>query len=334
MSSKLPDTVTPGAPLLGASGSGNGRVDIVIVNWNAGALLADCIESVLASQVEGYELGAIVIVDNASTDGSLDAIRARWGTRVICIANPRNLGFGRACNLGARQGSGEWVLLLNPDTKLSPTTLRDAVRSLDARRADKVAVCGIRLIDDEGKTSRSCARLPDWKMFLVGALGLDKLMPGRFHSHMMTEWDHESSRDVDHVIAAFYLVHRSVYDRIGGFDENFFVYLEDLDLSQRIHALGLRICYDAGIVAYHKGGGTSRAILARRLFLAQESRLRYARKHFSAPAALLVSGVTLLVEPFVRVLHAVLTGNFRGAWNVIEAYGMLYRSLLSGRGAQ
>ena len=332
MNSNVRGAPPTGALSLGESGTGNGRIDIVIVNWNAGVLLSDCIESVLASQVEGYELGAIVVVDNASSDDSLEAVRTRWGTRVTCIANQENRGFGRACNQGAQQGSGEWLLLLNPDTRLSPTTLRDAIRELDSRRAERVAVCGIRLSDDEGKTTRTCARLPDWKMFVVGALGLDRLAPGLFRTHVMTEWDHESSREVDHVIGAFYLVHRFVYERVGGFDERFFVYLEDLDLSQRIHALGLRVHYCAEISAYHKEGGSSRAILGRRLFLAQQSRLRYARKHFSAPAALLVSGVTLLVEPVVRLLHTTLTGNFRGARSVLEAYALLFRSLLSGQG--
>jgi N-acetylglucosaminyl-diphospho-decaprenol L-rhamnosyltransferase len=330
--STRPDTPSPSKELFAENTvSANARLDVVIVNWNAGALLEECIASVLASRMDGYELGAVVVVDNASTDGSVENVRRRWGGRVTCVMNASNLGFGRACNIGARHGSGRWILLLNPDTRVFPMTLSGALRALELRRHENAGVCGIRLVDDDGATARGCARLPDWKMFVVGALALDRILPRRFQSHIMREWDHEDSRYVDHVIAAFYLVHRSVYERVGGFDERFFVYLEDLDLSQRIGALGFRTFYCAEVHAYHKQGGTSRTIPAKRLFLAQQSRIRYARKHFSTPAALLVSGVTLVIEPAVRLLHVVLTGNLQGAWNVLKAYGLLYKSLVASQ---
>jgi N-acetylglucosaminyl-diphospho-decaprenol L-rhamnosyltransferase len=308
------------------------RLDIVIVNWNAGALLSDCLESIFASRRDRFELGAIVVVDNASTDGSPELVHSRWHAEVQLIRNAHNLGFARACNIGAQRGRGELLLFLNPDTRLLPETLAGAARALDAKGHDRVGVCGVRLVDDQGNTARSCARFPNWKMFVVASVGLDLALPRWCRSHVMREWDHESSRYVDHVIGAFYLVRRSVFERAGSFDERFFLYLEDLDLSRRIDALGFRTFFCATTHAYHKGGGASRAILARRLFLAQRSRLQYASKHFSRSATVMVAVTTLVVEPLVRLLRACLTLHWRDFWHVVHAYWLLYASLLDPLG--
>lgn len=300
------------------------RLDIVIVNWNAGHLLDACVASILASRCESFGLGDVVIVDNASVDGSIARLAGQLREPVRIVRSEHNLGFAKACNLGARWGSGELLLFLNPDTRLFPDSLEGAVRVLEERRPESVAVCGVRLIDESGATSRGCARLPNWQTFVVAALGLDRLFPGRFRSYVMTDWDHETSRFVDHVIGAFYLVRRSVFDSLGGFDERFFVYLEDLDFSHRIRERGLKTLYCAEVCAYHMGGGSSRAILARRLFYALRSRLQYARKHLPTAGAACVIAATLFVEPVIRVLHAVFTARLRDAWNVCRAYGMLY----------
>ena len=307
--------------------AGNGLLDIVIVNWNAGELLADCIETIFASGSAGYAMGSVIVVDNASSDGSTDAVEQRWAPRVRVIRNSDNLGFGRACNIGAASASGQWILFLNPDTRLLPDTLSKALRSLEGLKSENVAVCGVKLVDGDGRTARSCARIPDWRMFTVAALGLDRIFAGA-NTHMMTDWDHESGRYVGHVIGAFYLMHRAIFEQVGRFDERFFVYLEDLDLSARVHAHGFRIYYSASAQAYHAGGGTSRKILARRLFYAQRSRLQYAAKHFSRAARWMVWGTTLLIEPVIRILHALLRLRAQDVWNVLKAYGLLYSSLV------
>jgi GT2 family glycosyltransferase len=303
------------------------RLDVVIVNWNAGALLAACVDSVLAARRERFELGDIIVVDNASTDDSLARLAARPREAVRVVHSGGNCGFGRACNLGTRAGRGELVLFLNPDTRVFPETLDGAVQ-LFAAAPESLAVCGIRLIDDAGVTARGCARLPTWRTFAIAALGLDRVFPGS--GYMMTNWDHRSSRFVDHVIGAFYLVRRRVFEALGGFDERFFVYLEDLDFSQRVSARGLQTWYSADVSAYHMGGGTSRAVLARRLFYSLRSRLQYASKHLSAGGTLVVFVTTLLVEPIVRMVRAILTARPSDAWNVCRAYAMLYRSVLGG----
>jgi N-acetylglucosaminyl-diphospho-decaprenol L-rhamnosyltransferase len=293
---RAPSTACPTTP---ETECGAGDIDVVIVNWNAGNMLPACVRSVLRSELRSARLNSVVVVDNASTDDSLRRTEDLGSPLLRVLRNSRNAGFGTACNAGAGIGVGEWLLFLNPDTRVPRDALERAVSNL-ANGPNDVAVCGVRLVSDSGITSRGCARLPTWRMFFVSALGLDRIAPRVFKSHVMAEWDHAESRVVGHVIGAFYLIRRCVFERLGGFDERFFLYLEDLDLSQRIHEAGYRIYYDAKSHAYHKGGGTSEAILGRRLFYSLRSRLQYSTKHFPLTGRVLVALATLAIEPLIR----------------------------------
>jgi hypothetical protein len=146
----------------------------------------------------------------------------------------------------------------------------------------------------------------------------------------MADWDHTHTRDVDHVIGAFSLVRRAVFDALEGFDERFFVYLEDLDFSRRARNAGWRTVYLADAQAFHAGGGTSRQIKARRLFYALRSRLLYAFKHFPRAGAISVMFATLMIEPLSRSLAALLRGSWSGLKETWSAYGMLWRWLPQG----
>ena len=131
------------------------------------------------------------------------------------------VGFGPACNQGARAGQADFILFLNPDTVLHDDTLIGAVAALEADSRN--AVVGIRLQEPSGTTQRSCARFPTLTSLLMRSTGLDR-MPGLApFGYPMREWDHAESRDVDHVIGAFYLVRRDVFEQVQGFDERFFV---------------------------------------------------------------------------------------------------------------
>jgi GT2 family glycosyltransferase len=308
--------------------AGDNQLDIVIVNWNAGHVIHDCLSSIFASRTQACRVGQVVVVDNASVDGSPEEIRRRWRGRVHVLENTENVGFGRACNEGAMECRGKWLLFLNPDTRLYQDTLEQAVAELVARGAQGVGVVGVALEDSTGRIARSCARFPTWKSFGAAATGLDRIAPRLFRPYVMAEWTHDSARLVNHVIGAFYLLEHAVFRRVGGFDERFFLYLEDLDLSLRIAGLGYGIYYTPRTSAFHAGGGTSRRILARRLFLSQRSRLQYARKHFRPHEALLVLAMTVLVEPFVRLVWSVVRGQWRESGNVLKAYGLLVWDLL------
>jgi hypothetical protein len=137
---------------------------------------------------------------------------------------------------------------------------------------------------------------------LAHCVGIDRLVPSS--GYVMSDWAHDETRLVDHVIGAFYLIRRDVFERLGGFDERFFVYLEDLDLSQRVRAAGGKCMYAADAIAHHVGGGTTQSIKSTRLFYSVRSRLQFSSKHFgfASNAAVWLASVT--IEPLVRSARA------------------------------
>lgn len=299
------------------------KIDIIVVNWNAGDQLRACLRSIaryganLASQV--------IVVDNDSTDGSVDQLND-FNLPLAIIRNRANLGFGKACNLGARQASSDYLLFLNPDAALLRDTLSRTLAHMQDPANARVGICGVQLLDEAGKVARTSARFPSVLGFMVHATGLDRGFPRL--GHFMAEWDHSQTRRVDQVIGAFFLVRRALFEELKGFDERFFVYFEEVDFSRRAYQVGWLTTYLADAQAFHAGGGTSNQVKARRLFYALRSRLLYAFKHFSWLGAVGVLLVTLLLEPLTRSVLAV----FRRSWSGLKetwcGYGMLWWWLL------
>ena len=162
------------------------------------------------------------MVDNASSDGSLDGLSA-LGLPLTVIKNADNCGFAAACNMGAASSTADYLLFLKPDTLMETGSLSGPVAFMEHADNRQVGVCGIRLIDSRGVTARSCTRLPRPRHFAAKIFGLDRFLPRRFPSHFMEEWDHSDSRDVEHVIGAFYLIREPLFRQLNGFDERFFV---------------------------------------------------------------------------------------------------------------
>jgi N-acetylglucosaminyl-diphospho-decaprenol L-rhamnosyltransferase len=300
-----------------------GQVDIVIVNWNAGPLLAACLRSLAEGDMS--RIAKVVVVDNGSVDGSADVEVP--GLPLTILRTGTNLGFGRACNLGAAQGSADYVLLLNPDTEVGADTITRAAAWLDDPGNAQVGVAGIRLVDREGRAQRHCARFPSWRTFLAESLGLTHLLPRRFKGVLMLDFDHLETRDVDHVMGAFYCIRRNLFDALGGFDPAYFVYFEDLDLSRRVVDAGQRIRYLAGPQAYHRQGGTSEQIKARRLYYSLAGKLTYARKHFRGAGVVAAWAGVLLIEPVTRTGFAMKRRSFAELVATWHGITMLYRAL-------
>jgi N-acetylglucosaminyl-diphospho-decaprenol L-rhamnosyltransferase len=280
-------------------------LDIVMVNWNSGFLLRQCLRSVYEANSRLQAHISCFVVDNHSSDQSADQLEIDFpGLKVL--RNQENVGFGRACNQGAALGTGEFILFLNPDTKVSPEALSKPISFLRAACNDSFGVVGVKTVDDSGRAVRTCTRRPRLRHFLYRSCGLTQLAPRLFRSHFMDDWDHETSADVDHVIGAFYLVRRQIFEQLGGFDQRFFVYMEDLDLSTRIREQGYQIRYMAECPIFHVGGGTSRNIKALRQFYSWRSHYLYAQKHFGQRAAVSYGLISGLVEPWLRVLQSCL----------------------------
>lgn len=299
------------------------NVDIVIVNWNAGPQLQDCVQSIF--DLEHEALGSVTVVDNASRDGSADFCRT--DSRVRLIEPGRNLGFGTACNLGAAQGSAEYILFLNPDTRLLRPTLRAVSIFMEQPASARIGVCGVRLVGEDGTTAKHCARLPSAATFFNLSTGLSKAWPRVFPPVELIEFDHVHDAAVPHVMGAFFFVRRAVFDATR-FDEAFFVYYEDLDLSLRIRNQGWSIQYLASEAIFHRTGGTSGHARAKALSYLWESRFIYARRHYGVVGRMLVGVGVLVVEPVRRLLHALTTRSPGQARETVKAIARLWAILL------
>lgn len=301
------------------------KLDIIIVNWNAGTLLRDCIESIRESHCDSLALSRVVVVDNASTDESIAALPDDFAALEV-IRNRHNRGFAAACNQGAAGSHADYLLFLNPDIRLDPETLAGAVGFMENDAHQAIEISGIRLRGEDGETQRCCARFPTPGRILGQALGLDRLLPGVIMPHFMTEWDHRDSRAVPQVMGAFLLIRAAAFRRVRGFDERFFLYYEDVDLCRRVADAGGLCFHNAEVSAVHVGGGTTKAILARRQYLAAASRILYARKYFGAGAALVILAA-LLAEPMARSGRALLRGRAQELTDTLTAMRHLWRAM-------
>ena len=303
-------------------------VDIIIVNRNSGPLLRECLESIVGARRERVDLMRVMVLDNLSKDGSCDGIES-LPLPLTLIRNPTDRGYGATCNRGAAASRADYLLFLNADARLYDDTVEVSVDFMDSLSGSGVGICGVQLVDDTNCVSRSCARFPRARDFIGKSFGLEKLLPRYFRGMFMTEWDHRDTREVDHVMGAYALIRRAVFTELGGFDERFFVYLEDLDLSLRAAERGWRTVYLAEAQAYHKGGATSKQAPATSLFYALRSRIQYAYKHFDWWSATAVLGAVLVIEPLTRIVWAATRGSLTDAVGTLSATARLASELPS-----
>ena len=296
-------------------------LSIVIVNWNSGQLLGDCISSIKHVNHDSFNLGEVVVVDNCSTDDSLDGIR-ELGVPVRVILNNENRGFAAGCNQGTAETKSDYVLFLNPDTRLFEDSLTKPIGFMQQPYNVDIGICGIRLVDEEGHTSTSAARFPTLKVMAGKSLGLTKFFPGIFPAHFMTSADLRESSSVDQVIGAFFLIRKNVFDRCSGFDERFFVYFEEVDLSLRVKQLGYASYFLSDVSAFHKGGGCSDRVKATRLFYSLCSRILYAQKHYSHFEFIMLIMLTTLELP-MRIAQGVIRASWSDINNTFSAYTQL-----------
>ena len=297
------------------------QIDIVIVNWNAGNFLQECVDSVI--RYGDSLVSKIIIVDNNSTDDSTAFIDSL--PEVDLIQAHENLGFGKACNLGARYSKSKFILFLNPDARIYADTLKNVLVFMRAEENLKVGVCGVQLDDENGEIARSSSRFPSVSGILSHSIGLSKIFP--VLGSPMSDWNHSSTKVVDQVIGAFFFVRRCLFESLDGFDEQFFVYFEEVDFAFRAKRLGWSSVYYAGAKAFHFGGGSSQQVKAQRLFYSQRSRIQYVFKHFNSLGILLVLLGTLLIEPTVRIIVSIFNRSLSSIKEILVAYYMLYRWL-------
>jgi N-acetylglucosaminyl-diphospho-decaprenol L-rhamnosyltransferase len=298
-------------------------VDIILVNWNGGEQLEKAIKPLLPPAVSSRIDIKIIISDNGSTDNSLDLISS---LPVVIIKNGQNLGFGAACNRVLPLCTGEFVLLLNVDTEATLEVIEHLVEKIS--ESEKYGTIGPRQTNAEGKTHRSCGRFPNFLNSILELTGLSKTFPYLFTpSPIMLDWKHNCSREVDHVIGSCMLIRRSVINTIGFMDENYFVYLEDLDFSKRVTIAGYKNFYFHDVAIYHEGGGLSKKAMTKRLYYSLSSKIYYWKKHFNPLSYYTLLFLALSIEPVIRVGVAMLTFKRETVKQTLAAYRYLFKEL-------
>ena len=280
-------------------------LDIVIVNWNAGDALSACLASVFEADTSGLSLDRVVVVDNASTDGSIERMTGD-NARLSVIRNDTNRGFAAACNQGARGSRADYILFLNPDTRLHRDSLKTPTLFLNDSANGAVGICGIRMVDERGETVPSSRRFPSLRSALGEMTRLSRVWPHAFPPLLLAPPAGDAPVEVDQLIGAFFLIRRSLFEDLHGFDEQFFVYYEEVDVSYRARQRGFRSMYLPSVTVFHHGGYSSSQAVAFRTYHSLRSRARYARKHWTVIDRVFLMAATLIIEVPARLVHGLL----------------------------
>jgi len=316
---------------------------VIIVSWNVCDLLRRC----LISMPDAYPSPAtgpstptspplqieLIVVDNASADGSADMVRAEFpGVRLI--VNDGNRGFTAANNQGLAEAQGRYLLLLNPDTEIVDDALTTMVQYMDAH--PEVGALGPRLRHPDGSRQSSRRRFPTLATALVESTVIQQWWADNriLRRYYMADTPDNAVQAVDWLVGACLLVRRQVYEQIGGLDEGFFMYSEELDWCKRIKDAGWEIVYlPSATVIHHEGKSSEQVVPARHIYF-QGSKVRYFRQHHGSCQA-----ETLRWFLLATYVYQVLREGFK--WLVghkrplraerIQAYRQVLRSGLRGR---
>lgn len=294
------------------------KLSIIIVNWNTRDLLSDCLSSIYEDALDvDFE---VIVVDNASADGSQKMIQNQY-LEVNLISNSNNLGFAKANNQALRIYSGEYALLLNPDTIVKPGAIEELVKFLDD--FPEAGAAGARLLNPDGSLQRSAFPKPTlfrefWRLF-----HLDGLM--YLANYPMNRWSLNQAREVDILKGACLLIRRKALNELGLLDEGYFMYSEEYDFCTRLTQSGWHLYWIPNAEVIHFGGQSTQQVAEEMFLRLYEGKIMYFRKHQSnlsgvvykfilclaALARLVLTPLTIFEQPTKRRHHLDLSHNYR-----------------------
>lgn len=311
-------------------------ISILIVSWNIREWLRRCLVSVAGSrfEVQGSNLKPrtlnleLIVVDNASRDGTVEMLRTEFAD-VRVIANTENVGFTRANNQALAIAQGRYFFLLNPDTELHPDTL---VRLYEyAETHPQVGILGPRLFYADGTPQSSRRRFPTLATAFLESTKLQQWFPRNrvLARYYVLDTRDDETQEVDWVTGAAMFVRRAVYEQIGGFDEGFFMYSEELDWCYRAQRAGWRIVYLPTAQVIHHEGKSSEQVVAARDIHFHSSKVRFFRKYHGARVAEILRAFLLamfayqIVEESLKWLlghkRALRAARVRAYWQVLQS---------------
>jgi len=279
-------------------------VSVVIVSWNARSFVLDCLKS-LPPLKNGLTM-EIIVVDNASGDGTAEAIRESF-PQVKLIESKTNLGFARGNNLGLESATGRYVCLVNPDVVVVEDCIERMLQYMEQNKT--IGMMGPMILAPDGNVQRSCMRTPTlWNQF-CRALGLDSLFTKSrlFGGFLMKDFSFTELRDVDVVNGCFWMVRREALNNVGNLDPRFWMYADDLDWCRRFHVAGWRVVFFPQAKAVHYGGGTTERSPVFFYLEMQRADLQYWRKHHGVISY-------LCYWLFIYVAHGIRTSTFAAVY--------------------
>jgi N-acetylglucosaminyl-diphospho-decaprenol L-rhamnosyltransferase len=259
-------------------------LSIIIVSWNVADLLDACLKSIYSHLDAASQPNAttpsteVIVVDSGSTDGTPARVRQNF-PQVELIALDENVGFTRANNIGLERARGRYLFLLNPDTVVIGDALARLVAFMDA--TSDAGMCGPHTLNSDGTTQSTRRRFPNFWIGLFESTWLQPYAPKRLlDSYYIVNGNgvHETL-DVDWVQGSALMARREVYEQIGGLDEGFVMFSEELDWCRRARDAGWRVVYVGEAEIIHHGGKSTEQVVARTHILFQQSKLRYFRKY-------------------------------------------------------
>ena len=268
-------------------------LSIVIVNWNVRELLRKCLASVYENWQLPPDALEIIVVDNASSDGSSDMVRAEFPQAVL-FENLENVGFTAGNNQAIKQSRGRYVMLLNPDTEVLGDALKTLICYMDAR--PEVGVIAPKLLNPDGTVQSSRRRFPTWATAFLESTVLQQSWPDNrvLRDYYIQDRSDDETQQVDWGVGACLMVRREVIEQVGLLDEGFFMYSEEMDWCYRIKQAGWQIVYLPAAEVIHYGGQSSKQVIAAQHIHFQRSKIRFFRKHHGVVQATLIRIFLLL----------------------------------------
>jgi N-acetylglucosaminyl-diphospho-decaprenol L-rhamnosyltransferase len=275
----------------------SGDLSIVIVSWNVRDYLAACLDSIHANTGDlTYE---VVVVDSYSDDGTVEMVRSRYAW-VKFLPQPSNVGFTRGNNIGLGTAQGRYLMLLNPDTEILGDALPRMVSYLDDN--PHVGIVGPRTLNSDGTTQSTRRRFPTLLTAVFESTWLQGWAPRRvldeFYARDIPD---DGTADVDWVQGSALMIRRKVYGQIGGLDEQYVMFSEEMDWCKRARSAGWRVVYMGDAVVVHHGGKSTEQTSALKHIHFQNSKLRYFRK-FHGPLAALALRVFIVASYAEQIL--------------------------------
>lgn len=276
-------------------------ISVIIVSWNARNFLLKCLESLYREQT--VHIIELIVVDNASSDGSAEAVKENY-PEVVLIRNDSNLGFAKANNIGLQKSTGRYVYLINSDVEVLEGCF-DRLYDFMEDHPD-VGIAGPRILYPDRTLQVTCRKFPTlWNTFCT-TTGLNKIFPSHdfLSSDQMFYFPHDDIRSVDVLAGCFLVVRRDAMDKVGLFDERFFIYAEDIDWCKRFRNAGWEIVFNPEAEAIHYGGGSSSNAPLRFSLEQERATLQYWKKHHGS-VAILILLIILFFKHFTRLLWCV-----------------------------